>query len=324
MKKVLITGGSGFIGTNLVTRLLQQEYRIKNLDIAEPKEKGQLPSWLPVDILDYEALEKAVVDFAPDIIVHLAAVTDLNGKTDAYYKVNTEGTANLIRVAAKVLTLRRVIFTSSMYVCQPGYIPRTFEDYKPHTLYGQSKVEGELLVKQTPSPHYTWLILRPTSIWGPWFGVPYIDFFRVVYQGQYYNFGNTCTKTYGYVENAVYQVQKLMEATDAAVHSKTFYLGDNPPIPIAVWAEEISSAMGKGSIRRLPYPLIKAAALIGDVLNKLGIRFPMTSFRLTNMQTDNVLPLDALYEVVGPVPVSRLVGVQNTLAWLRSHEGYQV
>ncbi|RZK44517.1 MAG: NAD(P)-dependent oxidoreductase [Hymenobacter sp.] len=322
MKKVLVTGGSGFIGTNLVAGLLEEKYEVLNVDKIAPRDKNQHPYWTQADILDYAKLENIFKDFSPDIIVHLAAVTDLDGKTAEYYKANTEGTTNIVKIAAALPTLRRVLFTSSMYVCQPGYIPRDYDDYKPHTPYGQSKVDGELLVKRSPKQQYDWVIIRPTSIWGPWFGIPYIDFFKVVYQGQYYDFGSTCTKTYGYVENAVYQLKKLIEAT--GVHGKTFYIGDQPPIPIAEWANEISAAMGKGTIKKIPYFAIKIAALAGDVLTNLGVNFPMTSFRLANMQTDNILPLEPLYAIVGPVPVNRLKGVEHTINWLREHKGYKV
>jgi nucleoside-diphosphate-sugar epimerase len=322
MKKVLVTGGSGFIGTNLIAGLLEEKCEVLNVDKVAPRDESQHSYWAQADILDYAKLEGIIKGFAPDVIVHLAAVTDLDGKTAEYYKANTEGTNNIIKIAAMLPTLRRVLFTSSMYVCQPGYIPRDYDDYKAHTPYGQSKVDGELLVKNSPKQQYDWVIIRPTSIWGPWFGIPYIDFFKVVYQGQYYDFGSTCTKTYGYVENAVYQLKKLMEAT--GVHGKTFYIGDQPPIPIAEWANEISTAMGKGTIKKIPYFAIKLAALGGDVLTKLGIKFPMTSFRLANMQTNNILPLEPLYAIAGPVPVNRLEGVDKTISWLRKYKGYNV
>lgn len=322
MKKVLVTGGSGFIGTNLIVGLLAEKYEVLNVDKVAPRDKQQHSYWSQADILDYPKLESIIKGFSPDVIVHLAAVTDLDGKTSEYYKANTEGTNNIIKIAAELPTLRRVLFTSSMYVCQPGYIPQNYDDYKAHTPYGQSKVDGELLVKNSSKQQYDWAIIRPTSIWGPWFGIPYIDFFKVVYQGQYYDFGSTCTKTYGYVENAVYQLKKLINADN--VHGQTFYIGDQPPIPIAEWANEISTAMGKGTIKKIPYFAIKIAALGGDLLTKLGIKFPMTSFRLANMQTNNILPLEPIYAIAGPGPVSRLEGVKKTIDWLREYKEYNV
>ena len=322
MKKVLVTGGSGFIGTNLVDVLLKNGATVLNVDKSEPVKNDHRPYYKGVDILDRENLERAILDFDPEVIVHLAAITDLDGTTDEYYRANIEGTQNIIDIAEKVKSLKKVLYTSSMYVCQPGYIPKNYDDYKAHTVYGQSKVKNERMVKAIKNPRYSWVIVRPSSIWGPWFSVPYIIFFNVVYQGRYFDIGNTCTKTYGYVENTAYQILKLIEADN--VHGKTFYLGDEPPTQISEWANEISVEMGKGKVKKMPFFVIRMAALVGDVLSKVGIKFPITSFRLTNMTTNNILPLKDLYTLIGPPPVSRVEGVRKTVDWLVAEKGYEL
>ena len=62
--------------------------------------------------------------------------------------------------------LKKIIIASSMLVCELGYSPKNFNDYKPNTLYGESKVLTEKIVKKFKN---SWTIVRPTSIWGPWF-----------------------------------------------------------------------------------------------------------------------------------------------------------
>lgn len=322
MKRILVTGGSGFIGTNLVDTLIKQGDAVLNLDRSKPLKDEHVSIWKGIDILDAKNLDREIVAFDPHVVIHLAAVTDLDGTTDEYYNANVEGTQNIIDICGKLKSLTKVLFTSSMYVCKPGYIPKNYDDYKPHTLYGQSKVKGELIVKAIKNPSYSWVIVRPTSIWGPWFNIPYIDFFNIVYQGKYFDFGNTCTKTYGYVENTVYQLLKLVEADN--VHGKTFYLGDYPPIQISQWANEISLEMGKGEIKKVPFILVRMAALAGDVLSKFKVKFPITSFRLTNMTTNNILPLNDLYTLIGNPPVSQLEGVKRTIAWLVAHKGFEI
>ncbi|MDF4221140.1 NAD(P)-dependent oxidoreductase [Maribacter sp. M208] len=322
MKKITITGGSGFIGTNLISCLQNKGYKIQNLDSHPPKNNDLINSWESVDILNYKRLQEKITSFSPDILIHLAAVTDLDGSNSEYYAANTKGTENIIEICDSLKSLKKVIFTSSMYVCKPGYIPKDYNDYHPHTAYGQSKVDGELLVKEIDNVHYNWFIIRPTSIWGPWFGIPYIDFFDVVYKGRYVDFGKACTKTYGYIENAIFQIEKLLNAEDKYTHKQTFYIGDNPPIQISEWGNEISIEMGKGPIKKIPYSLIKFASKIGDILIKTGVKFPISSFRLKNMTTNNILPLENLYDVVGEPPIKRLEGVQKTLLWLQKHKNY--
>ena len=322
MRKILVTGGSGFIGTNLVDALVEDGSLVLNLDRSKPLKDQHLSYWKEVDILDYANLEAEIIKFAPEVIIHLAAVTDLNGKTDEYYNANVKGTQNIVDISKKVPSLKKVLFTSSMYVCEPGFIPKNYDEYKPHTLYGESKVKGEKIVKAIRDSAYSWVIIRPTSIWGPWFNIPYIDFFNIVYQGKYFDFGHTCTKTYGYIENTVYQILKLIAADN--VHGKTFYLGDSPPIQISQWANEISIEMGKGKIKKVPFVLMQLAASAGDVLTKMKIRFPITTFRLKNMTTNNILPLNDLYTLIGPPPVNRQQGVKKTIGWLVAHKGFRI
>ncbi len=319
MDKILVTGGSGFIGTNLISRLTSH-CSVLNLDKHPPVNSELTTYWKEIDILDYINLEIEMLRFDPDYVIHLAAVTDLNGRNNEYYNANVEGTENIINICGKLNKLKKVIFTSSMYVCRPGYIPKTYDDYKPHTLYGESKVKGEVLVKKIKDPVFKWVIIRPTSIWGPWFGVPYIDFFKIVYKGKYFDFGRTCSKTYGYVENIVFQIEKILTSDNA--NFKTLYLGDNPPIQISQWADEISMEFRRRKIKKIPFPVIKAASIVGDILSKLSIRFPISSFRLSNMTTNNILPLDEIYEIAHDLPVSRSEGTRQTINWLINHKGY--
>ena len=167
MSKILVTGGSGFIGTNLIEYLSKDtQYEIQNIDIVKPKISAQDKYWVQVDLCKHDDVVSAVESFAPDYVIHLGARTDLNGTTLQDYDANIGGVRNLLDAIEKVGSVKRAIFASSMYVCEPGYMPKDFEDYAPHTLYGESKVETEKIIKSI-GPNYTWSIIRPTSIWGP-------------------------------------------------------------------------------------------------------------------------------------------------------------
>lgn len=320
MKKILITGGSGFIGTNLIEFLRKDgANELLNIDIVPPKIKKHSDVWKNIDLCNKSILSKVIIDFSPDYVIHLGAKTDLNGKCLKDYNANMQGVSNLLDALEEVHNLKRAIFASSMYVCEPGYMPKDFEDYAPHTLYGKSKVETEKRIKNRKLK-YTWSIIRPTSIWGPWFGEPYDRFFHIVLKHMYFHMGSrACKKTYGYVDNAIYQIMSILKADEKAVNKKVFYLGDYEPYDITEWANEIAKLAGI-KIPHVPYFCFKIMAWFGDFLKLFGVSFPMTSFRLHNMTTDNVHNLEPIKAVAPNLPISRIDGTKATLDWIHKYE----
>ena len=319
--RILITGGSGFIGTNLVERFAACSHEVMNLDIAAPRNSAQHLFWRPVDLLDRDTLGSTVRDFAPEVILHMAARTDLNGRTIDEYQSNTVGVENLISAVEGVTSLQRLIFASSRLVCRIGYAPKHEFDYCPTTHYGESKVIGEKLVRNAiahlPCPA---LIVRPTSIWGPWFDVPYKTFFLTIARGRYAHPGKTrILKSFGFVGNTGHELERLMLAPEEAVVGKTFYLGDYPPIDVAVWANTIQRSLGVAPLKSVSVGILRAAACVGDCLKACGWRNPpLTSFRLDNLLTPMVHDLAPLQTLVGALPYSMEEGVRLTVDWLRS------
>lgn len=319
MEKILVTGGSGFIGTNLVEFFFERRYCVLNIDIEEPKKSEYNFNWKKIDITDKVAFENAVVEFQPDYIVHLAARTDLNGKSIEDYAANTVGVENLMHIIKKLPDLKKVIVAASMLVCSLGYQPKHQRDYHPTTFYGESKVITENIVWGN-KPKCDWAIIRPTSIWGPWFGEPYRNFFDMVKSKHYFHIGHkSCTKTYGYIGNAVYQIKSLLFTDTYSEDKKTFYIGDYEPVPIEEWGNQIATELGI-KIPRVPFWMMCCAAFCGDLLRKIGISFPMTSFRLKNMTTDNVVNLENTRKIVPKLPFERVEGIRKTLQWMENEK----
>ncbi|QEP43587.1 NAD(P)-dependent oxidoreductase [Ectothiorhodospiraceae bacterium BW-2] len=319
--KIVITGGSGFMGTNLTAFFTQQGEAVLNLDIAAPRDGTQRAYWQQCDICEPRQLEQSLTEFNPDYLIHLAACTDLNEQAGmGYYRANIEGVEALVNCCSRLTNLKRVIFATSMLVNRVGYIPESENDYNPTTNYGRSKVLSEQIIQHHSATLPPYCTIRPTSIWGEWFGEPYRYFFDFVLSGRFFHPGDrACTKTYGYIGNSIYQINQLLHAPVEQIDRQLFYLGDRPPIPISEWADEIAAIAKVHQPIKLPFVLFQGLAKIGDGLHRLKLPFPMSSFRLTNMTTDNILPLDNTYRVCGEPPYSRREGVERTLQWLRRH-----
>lgn len=111
MPKILITGKSGFIGQALEKRLLSKYYNIQILDLG-------------CDLRDHIRVSEVVINSNPDLIIHLAAMTEVEKsfyEQTSFSEVNYVGTINLIEAAKKCKNLKNLIFSSTMetYGWQP-------------------------------------------------------------------------------------------------------------------------------------------------------------------------------------------------------------
>lgn len=317
--RILITGGSGFIGTNLVEEFIQRGEEVLNLDIAPPRNALHFSVWKKVDILNFTDLRNFVLSFDPEIVIHMAARTDLIGTERSDYLANTVGVSNIISCVRQLKNHRLTIFASSMLVCRIGYKPLAEDDYQPSTEYGLSKIDGELRVRQEAKKYFPWVILRPTSIWGPWFSSPYRDFFSAVKHGKYFHpLGCRIYRNYGFVLNSVYQIARIIEVNGSELVGRTVYLADYEPIELKRWACTIQKYFNARRVHEVPFFLLWIAAKFGDFLKWAGVnRFPLNSFRLNNLMTDCLVDTDPILSLVGPTPFDFTESVAITCRWIQ-------
>ena len=238
------------------------------------------------------------------MIVHLAARTDLDGTSVDEYAANTAGVEHVLDAAGASSTVERVLFSSSQLVCAPGHTPLDEFDYCPPNAYGESKVRGEQLVRDRAGDRYAWVLLRPTTIWGPWWGSLYSAFFRTVRAGRYVHpRGVRISKAWGYVGNTVHQMEKMITCPAEAIHGRTMYLSDYEPYPVLDWAQEIAEQFGARPIREVPVTVLRALALGGDALKRLGVDDPpITSYRLSNILTPTRFDMEPVRQLCGELP----------------------
>jgi nucleoside-diphosphate-sugar epimerase len=320
-RRVLVTGGSGFIGTNLVQHYTSLGCEVLNIDCVPPRNPQQASVWRALDILEPEALQELTHAFQPDFIFHMAARTDLDGNGIADYRANTQGVSNMIEAARGVRSLRGIVFASSMLVCELGYRPKDELDVRPTTAYGHSKAQGESIVRSEAGDSMPWVIARPTSIWGPWFDVPYRNFFNAVAAGWYWHpRGARVRRSYGFVYNAVFILDRLARACAGGGGHRTYYVADYEPVELRRWAEAIRLALDAPRVREVPLPILGALARAGDLLKLVGYRHPpLSSFRLRNLLTEAVYDLEPTRAVCGALPYATEEAIAITADWMRAH-----
>ena len=166
MKKVLVTGGNGFIGTVFCKKLRENGYPFRVLTNMET------PFFAPetmviADLCDSEKIESLLNEFQPDVIVHLAAIASpVYGDAASIYRVNVCGTESLLKAAVKCLPKgTRVILTSTAGVYGNQDVPYLYETlpFNPPNHYGISKVAVEIMSRQY-TDDLNIQIIRPFNI----------------------------------------------------------------------------------------------------------------------------------------------------------------
>lgn len=320
--RVFVTGGSGFIGTNLCHRLttLPEIEAFLEVDIKEPRCRCDLHNHQLLDVLDKDALGQVIEHFRPTHVIHLAARTDLRGLKISDYEVNYVGVENLISALDAASSSARCLFFSSRLAFKIDCPPRSTFDYSATTTYGISKVLSEIAVRAWSGD---WVLVRPTSIWGPWFETPYRDFFETVRGRRYVHPSprREIQKQFGYVENATFIVDQLLRAPSELVSGRVFWLADYEPIEVGSWAEAIAREYAMPPLHSLNVGLLRVAARLGDALDSAGRPAPLTSFRLKNLLTDMTYDVSDTERVCGPLPFSWREATERTVAWMHSPEG---
>jgi nucleoside-diphosphate-sugar epimerase len=315
--RVLVTGGSGFIGVNMISRLLEDGVTVRNLDLRPSPVPAHQALWRKCDITDADATRDEMQAFRPHFVIHLAGRTDVIGRTVDDYAANTVGSRNVVAACSACPSVVRLVYTSTQFVCGPGSLPSGDFDFRPHTIYGESKVITEQDLRAT-SPTYTWTIIRPTNIWGPWHPRYPNEFWRVLRRGLYLHpAGKKVIRSYGYVGNVVEQIVEILRAPAERVAGRVFYVGD-PPIELSEWVNGFALALTGRTARTVPIGILQIIATLGDGVETLVGRSPLTRSRLRSMTQDYATPMEPTFAALGPPRFSLTQGIEATVDWLSS------
>jgi nucleoside-diphosphate-sugar epimerase len=273
-----------------------------------------------VDITDGEALRQLVRQTRPEFLINYAARADISFSARATdYRPNIDGVANLLRVVREAGTIRRAIWISTQLVSRVGRVPVTDTDYGPDTTYGDSKVVTELMVRLLDGGGIEWVIGRPTTVWGPGMSDHYLTLLKYLERGLYFHIGSAPNpKSFSFIYNSAFQVERLLFADRQLVHARTFYLADYQPIDLRSWCNSLAREMGARPPITIPVWTGRLLARAGDILNAtVQPSFKLNSFRLRNILTPYVFDVSELERVTGPLPYSFDESIRSTVNWYR-------
>lgn len=151
--KVLIIGSEGMLGHDLVD-ILSEENEISTTTIDT------------LDITDIEKTIDTVKKINPDVVVHAAAFTDVNGsetKKDLAYKVNGIGTRNVAVACKETNSALVYICTDYVFDGEKGTSYQEYDQTNPLSVYGKTKLQGETYIRDILSKFY---IVRTSWLYG--------------------------------------------------------------------------------------------------------------------------------------------------------------
>jgi UDP-glucose 4-epimerase len=162
MVKVFLTGGAGYIGSHLCDLLIRKHFSIRIFDNLSTSNMfglrsvgllaGVEPDLVVGDVTDAHALRKAILEFRPDIVVHLAGLKSVHEsflKPELYHSVNAGGTENILEAMSEA-KCDHLVFSSSATVYGPTGDEPVTESHicRPMSPYGESKLRAENLIQE--------------------------------------------------------------------------------------------------------------------------------------------------------------------------------
>jgi GlcNAc-P-P-Und epimerase len=320
--KILVTGCSGFIGRQVCDILRQEGAAVHGIDVCAPPECNII--FHKVNLMNGGEVHRVVNEIKPNVIYNLAARTDLLGSSIGEYSVNYVGVINIIEASLSAKIKPKFIHASTRLVFDPAKPPKNEWDYSANTHYGMSKVKAEEYLRSIKAEEIPWVIVRPTSIWGPHFNEPFFNFFMAIKRRMYFHpSGGKIHKSMGYVKNAAFQIISISKADAEKVVGRQFFIAD--PWPVEV--DDFSCRIAKAFLVRLPTKVprwsLRTTAFLGDLLKAMSFgRYnpPLTTFRYNNIITNCVYDLSQTISICPSVPYSLEEAIKETVDWMRAQE----
>jgi GlcNAc-P-P-Und epimerase len=293
---IIVTGGSGFIGTNLVTDLLGKGHKVT---IYDKRQSEKYPDLCIVgDIRDKKKLTDSMR--GSEAVYHLAAEhRDDVLPASLYYEVNVGGAENVV-FALKNNNVNRLIFTSTVAIYGlSSEAPHENSPVKPFNDYGKSKYEAETIFNKWADSDLTrsLVTVRPTVIFGEKNRGNVYNLLHQLLSGKFIMVGKGINKkSMGYVLNLTNFLTTLLESGFGRF---VYNYADKPDLSMNEFIRIFYNMIGENHTNnfKIPYFLGLIGGYCYDILAKVtGRTYPISSIRIKKFCADTVINADKLQQ----------------------------
>jgi len=324
--KVLVTGGGGFLGGAIASRLVERGHEVRSLQRGSYPQLDELGvEQIRGDIADPGVVEKAVS--GSEVVFHVAAKVDPWGAYEPFHRTNVIGTDNVI-AAVRRHGVPKLIFTST-----PSVVHRRgglegvdeSEPYPEHfdAAYPQTKAMAEMAVLSANDDTLSTTALRPRLIWGPGdtnLGPLLVERARAG-RLRFVGGGTNLVDT-TYIDNVVDAHMLAAErlAPGAACAGRAYFITNGDPWPLKQIVNGILEAAGlPPEERSVPLGLALAAGAVFETVERIRPFKdgpPMTRFIARNLATAHWFDISAARRDLGYEPkVSMDAGLERLRSW---------
>lgn len=323
-RRVLVTGGTGFVGSHLVEALVERDCEVRVLarKTSDRRWIRNLPlSWYRGDVGDPVSLSEAVQGV--DWVFHLAGLTKAHSY-DAYVSTNAQGTRHILEACMRRETpLSKFVLVSSVAASGPSSSARPMRETdppQPVSHYGQSKLQAEQIAL-AHADQIPLILLRPAAVYGPR-DRDILAFFRLVRRG--WNLTVGAGERYLSMIHVRDLVEAILLAAETDVRSGSiFFLSDGG---IHRWQEVVDllgQIMGV-RVRTVRFPVTVASVVAwgAEVASRMRGLPPLLNRQKVRemIQESWACDIQLAKERLGFQPKIHLAeGLRETYVWYRKH-----
>ncbi len=326
MKKILVTGGTGYLGQALCDFLHNKDYKVfalgRNKEIGNKLQSRQI-EFVPFDLSG--SLEKARLPMDIDFVVHSAALSSPWGTYQDFYNSNVLATQNVLDWSIKNNIQRLIhISTPAIYFNFKDRLHIKEEDAITHGVnhYTKTKIQAENLIQEASHSKLETMILRPRAIFGPGDTTLLPRLVRAYKENKLHIFGDgNNLSDLTYIDNVVHAIYLALIA-DPNACGQDYNISNNEPVKLWEFISSLPEGLGYSSqLKKIPYLLGNTLASLLEGIYLLTQKHgepPLTRYTLGLLAKSFTMDISKAQKHLNYYPqVTMEEGLKRTISWFK-------